>query len=202
MKYPFPPSKCTNCNGTGLEPDPAYPHEECSVCEGTGMYTPPSFFSNRMEVVDGEAISNPAIEPNDMRFDPKWQELNKSSSVAFSLAWNILKASTERKKLSLNRRPNTGPISFTNERQKTREQRMIQDMINATGNEQPRDVMNQKGREQNPQEEENQYQQMLEDFQNQKELEKLVGHSLQEGTLDFKNYPVTSSKAVESYMEG
>ena len=79
MKYPFPPSKCTNCNGTGLEPNPAYSHEECSVCEGTGRYTPPSFFSNRMEVGDGEAISNPAIESNDMRFDPKWQELNKSS---------------------------------------------------------------------------------------------------------------------------
>jgi len=38
-------------------------------------------------------------------------------------------------------------------------------MIDATGNEQPRDVMNQKGREQTPQEERNQYQQMLEDFQ-------------------------------------
>tara|TARA_R100000995_G_scaffold2295_1_gene1514 strand:- start:9939 stop:10526 length:588 start_codon:yes stop_codon:yes gene_type:complete len=89
----------------------------------------------------------------------------RSDMSAFSAAWDILKASTERKKLSLNRRPNTGPISFTNERQKTREQRMIQDMINETGNEQPRDVMNQKGREQNPQEEENQYQHMLEDFQ-------------------------------------
>lgn len=123
-------------------------------------------------------------------------------TYAFSAAWDILKASTERKKLSLNRRPNTGPISFTNERQKTREQRMIQDMINEAANEQPRDVMNQNYREQTPQEEENQYQQMLEDFQEQKELEKLVGHSLQEGALDFKNYPATSSKAVESYMEG
>ena len=89
----------------------------------------------------------------------------RSDMSAFSAAWDILKASTERKKLSLNRRPNTGPISFTNERQKTREQRMIQDMINETGNEQPRDVMNQKGREQNPQGEENQSQHMLEDFQ-------------------------------------
>ena len=86
-------------------------------------------------------------------------------TYAFSAAWDVLKASTERKKLSLNRRPNTGPTSFTNERQKTKEQRMIQDMIDATGNEQPRDVMNQKGREQTPQEERNQYQQMLEDFQ-------------------------------------
>ena len=89
----------------------------------------------------------------------------RSDMSAFSAAWDILKASTERKKLSLNRRPNTGPTSFTNERQKTKEQRMIQDMIDATGNEQPRDVMNQKGREQTPQEERNQYQQMLEDFQ-------------------------------------
>jgi len=89
----------------------------------------------------------------------------RSDMDAFSAAWDILKASTERKKLSLNRRPNTGPTSFTNERQKTKEQRMIQDMIDATGNEQPRDVMNQKGREQTPQEERNQYQQMLEDFQ-------------------------------------
>jgi hypothetical protein len=62
--------------------------------------------------------------------------------------------------------------------------------------------MNQKGREQTPQEEENQYQQMLEDFQDKKEMEKLVGHSLQEGPLDFENYPVSSSKAVEHYMEG
>jgi len=119
----------------------------------------------------------------------------RSDMGAFSTAWDILKASTERKKLSLNRRPNAGPISFTNERQKTREQRMIQDMINATGNEQPRDVMNQKGREQNPQEEENQYEQMLEHFQNQKELEELLGHSIQEGPLDFENYPVSSSQA-------
>ena len=89
----------------------------------------------------------------------------RSDMSAFDTAWDILKASTERKKLSLNRRPNTGPTSFTNERQKTKEQRMIQDMIDATGNEQPRDVMNQKGREQTPQEERNQYQQMLEDFQ-------------------------------------
>ena len=66
---------------------------------------------------------------------------------AFSAAWNILKASTERKTLSLNRRPKTGPISFTNERQKTREQRMIQDMIDATG-EQSRNVMEQEGRKQ------------------------------------------------------
>ena len=88
----------------------------------------------------------------------------RSDMSVFSTAWDILKASTERRKLSLNRRPNTGPISFTNERQKTREQRMIQDMIDATG-EQSHNVMNQKGREQNPQEEENQYQQSLEDFQ-------------------------------------
>lgn len=88
----------------------------------------------------------------------------RSDMDAFSAAWDILKASTERKKLSLNRRPNTGPISFTNERQKTREQRMIQDMIDATGEQLP-DVMEQEDREQTPQEEENQYQQMLEDFQ-------------------------------------
>jgi RecJ-like exonuclease len=68
MKYPFPPSKCTNCNGTGLEIEPTYPYEECAECEGTGMYTPPSFFSNRME------LANP-----EHSFDPKWQELNKSS---------------------------------------------------------------------------------------------------------------------------
>jgi len=87
----------------------------------------------------------------------------RSDMDAFIAAWNILKASTERKKLSLNRRPNTGPISFTNERQKTREQRMIQDMINATGNEQPLDVMNQKGREQNPQEDRYQFEHALEE---------------------------------------
>jgi len=63
-------------------------------------------------------------------------------------------------------------------------------------------VMNQKGREQNPQEEENQYQQMLEDFQNQKELEKLLGHSIQGGSLDFENYPVSSSQAIEQQRLG
>mgnify|MGYP003387062476 FL=1 len=88
----------------------------------------------------------------------------RSDMSAFSAAWDLLKASTERKKLSLNRRPNTGPISFTNERQKTKEHRMIQDMIDATGEQLP-DVMEQEGREQTPQEERNQYQQMLEDFQ-------------------------------------
>jgi len=86
----------------------------------------------------------------------------RSDMSAFSAAWDILKASTERKKLSLNRRPKTGPISFTNERQKTEEQRIIQDMIDATG-EQSHNVMEQEGREQTPKEDRYQYEHALEE---------------------------------------
>ena len=63
-------------------------------------------------------------------------------------------------------------------------------------------IMNQKGREETTQEEENEYQKRLEDMKNQIELEKLVGYSIQEGALDFENYPVSSSKAVKHHMEG
>ena len=86
----------------------------------------------------------------------------RSDMSAFSAAWDILKASTERKKLSLNRRPNTGPTSFTNERQKTLEQRMIQDMIDETGKQSP-DVMEQEGREQTPKEDRYQFEHALEE---------------------------------------
>lgn len=174
----FPtPSKCTNCNGTKLEPDPAYPYEECSVCEGTGIYTPPSFVSNRMEVKDGVAYPNPAIEPNDMRFDSKWQELNKSSSIAFSLAWSVLKSNT------IPIRPRV--MQYATDPKKTmrleqtggiarRAREKLMDEVQAERNhnhpdsfsEGETDVMNQKGREQTPREERNQYEQMLEDFQN------------------------------------
>ena len=83
------------------------------------------------------------------------------------MSWEdiIKRKNTKRKKLSLNRRPKTGPVSFTNERQKTKEQREIQDMINPSGKEQPRDVMNQKDREETDQEERNEYEQRLEDMQ-------------------------------------
>jgi hypothetical protein len=84
----------------------------------------------------------------------------------------VKRKNTKRKKLSLNRRSKTGPVSFTNERQKTKERREIQDMINSSGKEQPRDVMNQKGREQNPQEEENQYEQRLQDMKDDVEYER------------------------------
>ena len=77
----------------------------------------------------------------------------------------VKRKNTKRKKLSLNRRPKTGPTSFTNERKKTLEQRRIQDMVNSSGEEQPRNVMNQKDREETPQEERNQYEQRLEDMQ-------------------------------------
>ena len=60
------------------------------------------------------------------------------------------------------------------------------------------DVMNQMGREQTPEEDKYQYEQMLEHFQNQKELEELLGHSIQEGPLDIENYPVSSSKAKKT----
>jgi len=123
-----------------------------------------------------------------------------TNSRGFRMSWfDIVKRkNTTRKTLSLNRKVNGSPVSFTNERQKTKKLREIQDMINATGNEQPRNVMNQKGREQNPQEEQNQYEQMLEHFHNQKELEELLGHSIQEGPLDIENYPVSSSKAKKT----
>ena len=79
---------------------------------------------------------------------------------------NIVKRkNTTRKKLSLNRKVNGSPVSFTNERQKTKERRDIQDMVNSSGKEQPRDVMNQKDREETAQEERNEYEQRLEDMQ-------------------------------------
>lgn len=77
----------------------------------------------------------------------------------------IKRKNTRRKKLSLNRKVNGSPVSFTNERQKTKERRNIQDMVNSSAKEQPRNVMNQKGREQTPQEERNEYEQRLEDMQ-------------------------------------
>lgn len=77
----------------------------------------------------------------------------------------VKRKNTTRKKLSLNRKVNGSPVSFTNERQKTKERRDIQDMVNSSGKEQPRNVMNQKGREQTPQEERNEYEQRLEDMQ-------------------------------------
>lgn len=77
----------------------------------------------------------------------------------------IKRKNTRRKKLSLNRKVNGSPVSFTNERQKTKERRNIQDMVNSSAKEQPRDVMNQKDREETVQEERNEYEQRLEDMQ-------------------------------------
>ena len=82
----------------------------------------------------------------------------------------VKRKNTTRKKLSLNRKVNGSPVSFTNERQKTKERREIQDRVNSSGKEQPRNVMNQKDREETTQEERNQYEQMLEDFQDAERL--------------------------------
>lgn len=77
----------------------------------------------------------------------------------------VKRKNTTRKKLSLNRKVNGSPVSFTNERQKTKERREIQDMVNSSKKEQPLDVMNQKDREETTQEERNQYEKHLEDMQ-------------------------------------
>ena len=79
----------------------------------------------------------------------------------------VKRKNTTRKKLSLNRKVNGSPVSFTNERQKTKDRRMIQDKVNSAKNKKQRDVMNQKGREQTPKEDRNQYEQHLEDMQDE-----------------------------------
>jgi len=79
----------------------------------------------------------------------------------------VKRKNTARKKISLNRRVNGSPVSFTNERQKTKERRELQDMVNSSGKEQPRNVMNQKDREETTQEERNQYEKHLEDMQDE-----------------------------------
>jgi hypothetical protein len=101
----------------------------------------------------------------------------------------VKRKNTTRKKLSLNRKVNGSPVSFTNERQKTKKRREIQDMINATGNEQPRNVMNQKGREQTPQEERNQYEQMLEDSRNEGMSERQIEENEWNDMEHFNEYP-------------
>jgi len=71
--YPSPNTTCKYCNGAGIidpygdeedvaQADPRYPHETCWMCKGTGIQRPP-------------VIMRPAING----FNPKWQELNKSS---------------------------------------------------------------------------------------------------------------------------
>ena len=79
----------------------------------------------------------------------------------------VKRKNTTRKKLSLNRKVNGSPVSFTNERQKTKDRRTIQDKVNSAKNKKQRDVMNQKGREQTPKEDRNQYEQHLEDMQDE-----------------------------------
>jgi hypothetical protein len=114
-----------------------------------------------------------------------------TNSRGFRMSWfDIVKRkNTTRKKLSLNRKVNGSPVSFTNERQKTKKRREIQDMINATGNEQPRNVMNQKGREQTPQEERNQYEQMLEDSRNEGMSERQIEENEWNDMEHFNEYP-------------
>ncbi len=116
--YPTtPPKKCEYCNGAGIidpygdeedvaQADPRYPHETCWRCKGTGIQTewsfnpympsfhPPSFHPPSFHPPSYHAPPPSKMELGEptINFDPEWQEMNKSSSVAFSLAWNLLKS--------------------------------------------------------------------------------------------------------------